>query len=99
VVDCLVSLEMIFPPSFFNIMTHLMVHIITQIGIVGLVFLHNMFPFEQYMGVLKKYVHNDLDQKAALPMGMEQRRSQSSVLTTLMISIRLAFLYHAMREG
>ena len=39
-------------------MTHLMVHIITQIGILGPVFLHNMFPFERYMGVLKKYVHN-----------------------------------------
>src|SRR6266542_3714251 len=39
-------------------MTHLMVHIITQIGILGPMFLHNMFPFERYMGVLKKYVRN-----------------------------------------
>jgi hypothetical protein len=39
-------------------MTHLLVHLIKEINILGLVFLHNMFPFERFMGVLKKYVHN-----------------------------------------
>ena len=52
------SLEMIFSPSFFNIMTHLLVHLVKEIGILGPVFLHNMFPFEWYFVVLKKYVHN-----------------------------------------
>jgi hypothetical protein len=47
VVQCLVSFELAFPLSFFNIMTHL-----------GPIFLHNMFPFERFMGVLKKYVRN-----------------------------------------
>ena len=46
VVQSIVSLEMVFPPSFFNIMTHLLVHLVKEIGILGLVFLHNMFPFE-----------------------------------------------------
>src|SRR6187551_2174584 len=45
VVQCLVSFEMIFPPSFFNIMTHLLVHLVKEIRILGPVFLHNMFPF------------------------------------------------------
>ena len=58
VVQCLVSFEMVFPPSFFNIMTHLLVHIVKEINILGHVFLHNMFPFERYMSVLKKYVRN-----------------------------------------
>src|SRR3954464_15542528 len=58
VVQCLVSFELVFPPSFFNIMTHLLVHLVEEIAILGPVFLHNMFPFERYMGVLKKYVHN-----------------------------------------
>ena len=57
VVQCLISFELVFPPSFFNIMTHL-VHLVKQISILGPVFLHNMFPFERFMGVLKKYVHN-----------------------------------------
>ena len=58
VVQCLVSFEMVFPHSFFNIMTHLLVHIVEEINILGPVFLHNMFPFERYMTVLKKYVRN-----------------------------------------
>ena len=55
VVQCLVSFELVFPPSFFNIMTHLLVHLVDEISILGPVFLHNMFPFERFMGVLKKY--------------------------------------------
>jgi len=39
-------------------MTHLLVHLIKEIHILGPVFLHNMFPFERFMGVLKKYVHS-----------------------------------------
>jgi hypothetical protein len=58
VVQCLVSFELVFPPSFFNIMTHLLVHLVDEISILGPVFLHNMFPFERFMGVLKKYVRN-----------------------------------------
>jgi len=56
IVECLVSFEMVFLPSFFNIMTHLLVHIVTEITILDPVFLHNMFPFERFMAVLKKYV-------------------------------------------
>ena len=37
-------------------MTHLLVHIVTEITILGPIFLHNMFPFERFMAVLKKYV-------------------------------------------
>ena len=48
----LVGFEQIFPPSFFNIMTHLLVHLVKEIDILGPVFLHNMFPFERFMGVL-----------------------------------------------
>jgi hypothetical protein len=58
VAQCLVSFELVFPASFFNIMTHLLVHLVEEITILGPVFLHNMFPFERFMGVLKKYVHN-----------------------------------------
>ena len=32
VVQCLVSFELLFPPSFFNIMTHLIVHLVEEIG-------------------------------------------------------------------
>jgi hypothetical protein len=39
-------------------MTHLFVHIVKEINIMGPVFLHNIFPFERYMAVHNKYVHN-----------------------------------------
>jgi hypothetical protein len=58
VVQSIVSLEMIFSPSFFNIMTHLLVHLVKEIDIPGPVFPHNMFPFEQFFVVLKKYIRN-----------------------------------------
>jgi hypothetical protein len=64
VVQCLVSFELVFPPSFFNIMTHVLVYLIKEISILGPVFLHKMFPFERFIGVPKKYVHN-----CALPKG------------------------------
>jgi len=44
VVQFLVSFEFVFPPSFFNILTHLLVHLTKEISILGPVFLHNMFP-------------------------------------------------------
>jgi hypothetical protein len=39
-------------------MTHLLVHLVKEISILGPIFLHNMFPFERFMGALNKYVRN-----------------------------------------
>src|SRR3954466_15486587 len=69
VVQCLVSFELVFPPSFFNIMTHLLVHLVEEIAILGPVFLHNMFPFERFVGVLKKYVHNRARPEGSISKG------------------------------
>ena len=49
VVQCLVGFEPIFLPSFFNIITHLLVHLVKKIDILELIFLHNMFLFERFM--------------------------------------------------
>jgi hypothetical protein len=69
VVECLVSFELLFPPSYFNIMTHLLVHLVQEIRILGPIFLHNMFPFEWFMGVLKKYVHNRARPEGSISKG------------------------------
>nr|AAD24042.2 RIM2 protein [Oryza sativa] len=69
VVQCLVSFELIFPPSFFNIMTHLLCHLMKVISILGPVYLHNTFPFERYMGVQKKYVRNHARPEASIAKG------------------------------
>jgi hypothetical protein len=69
VVQCHVSFELVFPPSFFDIMTHLLVHLVKEITILGPVFLHNMFPFERFMGILKKYVHNHARPEGSIAKG------------------------------
>src|SRR3989337_3794811 len=70
-VQCLVSFELVFPPSFFNIMMHVLVHLVDEIAILGPVFLHNMFPFERFMGVLQKYVHNRARPEGSISKGHE----------------------------
>ena len=74
VVQCLVSFELVFPPSFFNIMTHLLIHLVKEISILGPMFLHNMFPIERFMGVLKKYVkvHSKPEGSIAQGYGTEE---------------------------
>ncbi|GJX10989.1 putative polyprotein, partial [Tanacetum coccineum] len=54
----LCELEMYFPPSFFDVMVHLVSHIVREIKACGPAFLRDMYPFERYMGFLKGYVRN-----------------------------------------
>ena len=58
VVETVCQLELYFPPSFFDIMVHLIVHIVYEIKMCGPVFLRSMYPFERFMGILKHYVQN-----------------------------------------
>jgi hypothetical protein len=69
VFHCLISFELVFPLSFFNIMTHLLVYLVREISILGPIFLHNMFPFERFMGVLKKYVRNRARPEGSIAKG------------------------------
>jgi hypothetical protein len=50
------NLETIFHPTFFDLMSHLLLYIVHEMKYLGLVFLHHMYPFERLMIVLKKYV-------------------------------------------
>jgi hypothetical protein len=50
-------------------MTHLLVHLVKEIFILGPMFLHNMFPLERFMGVLKKYVHNHARPEGSIAQG------------------------------
>jgi hypothetical protein len=52
------NLETTFPPSSFDLMPHLLVHIVQEIKYLGPMFFHQMYPFERFMTVLKKYVRN-----------------------------------------
>jgi hypothetical protein len=44
--------------AFFDIMVHLMIHLVHQIEALGPSFLHEMWSYEWFMSVLNRYVHN-----------------------------------------
>ncbi|KAK7279834.1 hypothetical protein RJT34_24892 [Clitoria ternatea] len=62
----LCQLEMYFPPSFFDIMVHLIVHLVREISICGPVYLRWMYPIERYMKILKGYMKNQYRPEASI---------------------------------
>jgi hypothetical protein len=50
--------EMCFPPSFFDMQEHLMIHLVDQILTLGPLYLHSIFLYEQFLAVLKACVRN-----------------------------------------
>jgi hypothetical protein len=63
------ELEMYFPPAFFDIMVHLLVHIVNDIEDLGLAFLHNMIAFERMNGIIKAYVRNRAHPNGSIVQG------------------------------
>jgi hypothetical protein len=54
----LVSLQQELPPSFFDIMMHLLVHLVEELEICKLDHTRWMYPIEHYLKTLKGYVCN-----------------------------------------
>ncbi|XP_030951560.1 uncharacterized protein LOC115975061 [Quercus lobata] len=54
----LCELERIFPPSFFTVMVHLVMHLASEAKVAGPVHYRWMYPIERYLSRLKSYVHN-----------------------------------------
>ncbi|KAI5338317.1 hypothetical protein L3X38_017588 [Prunus dulcis] len=66
VVVTLCLLEKYFPPSFFDILVHLVVHLAREVRLCGPVYFRWMYPFERYMKVLKWYVQNRTDSEGCI---------------------------------
>jgi len=62
----LCQLEMYFPLAFFDIMVHLIVHLVREIRCCGLVYLCWIYPVERYMKILKGYTKNLHHPKASI---------------------------------
>jgi Domain of unknown function (DUF4218)/Transposase family tnp2/Domain of unknown function (DUF4216) len=60
------QLEMHFPPAFFDIMVHLIVHLVREVRLCGPVYLRWMYPFERYMKILKGYSKNPYRPEASI---------------------------------
>jgi hypothetical protein len=57
-IETMCTHEMCFPPSFFDMQQHPMIHLVDQILTLGPLYLHSIFPYERYMAILKSYVRN-----------------------------------------
>ena len=66
IVVILCELEMFIPPSFFDNMVHLVVHLVREVRLCGIVYLRWMYPIEQYMKILKGYVKNHYRPEASM---------------------------------
>jgi hypothetical protein len=68
-IETMCMLEMCFPPSFFDMRQHLMIHLVDQILTLGPLYLHSMFLYERYLVVLKFYVRNRAHPKGSIMEG------------------------------
>ncbi|KAG7533210.1 Transposon En/Spm-like [Arabidopsis thaliana x Arabidopsis arenosa] len=68
-VETLCQLERYFPPSLFDIMFHLPIHLAREARLGGPVHFRWMYPFERYMKTLKAYVKNFARPEACMAEG------------------------------
>ncbi|XP_061339756.1 uncharacterized protein LOC133286368 [Gastrolobium bilobum] len=69
VVLTLCHMEMLFPPSFFTVMIHLIVHLADEAKLGGPVHYRWMYPIERYLGQLKSYVRNKAQPEGSIAEG------------------------------
>ena len=67
--DVMIKLEQIFPPAFFDIMIHLVMHLPDEAILGGPVYFRWMYPFERYMKKLKNYVRNKARPEGSIAEG------------------------------
>jgi len=88
IVIILCQLEMSFPPSFFDIMVHLLVHLVREIKFCGPVYLRWMYPIERYMKILT-YLLLQLDGLSTLDvcMVLDQESAYANFLVPPLVSL------------
>ncbi|KAK9073298.1 hypothetical protein SSX86_007622 [Deinandra increscens subsp. villosa] len=65
----LCKLEKIFPPSFFTVMVHLVIHLTREVKLGGPVAFRWMYPIERDLLTLKLYVHNRAHPEGSIAEG------------------------------
>ena len=53
--ETMAQLKMCFPPGFFDITEHLMIHMVDQIRALGPLYIHEMWTYERFMSTLNWY--------------------------------------------
>jgi len=67
--ETMVQLEMCFPPHFFDVTEHLMIHIVDQIRTLGPLYLHEMWAYERFLSILNRYVLNRANPEGSMIEG------------------------------
>jgi hypothetical protein len=67
--EALCLLEKSFPPTFMDVMSHLMIHLVEELYICGPVHCRWMYPLERYMKTLKDYVRTYARLEASMAEG------------------------------
>ena len=62
-------LEWVLPPTFFDVMSHLPIHLVQQLDICGPVYTRWMYPMERYMKTLKGYVRLRSNLESSMAQG------------------------------
>nr|GFA11498.1 hypothetical protein [Tanacetum cinerariifolium] len=68
-INIMCSLEQIYPPAFFDVMIHLVMHLPKEAILGGPVYMRWMYPFERYMKKLKNYVRNKAKPEGSIAEG------------------------------
>ena len=62
-------LEKVFPLSFFDVMSHLQIHLVHQLIVCGPVHTRWMYPVERYLKTLKGYVRQRAQPEGSMARG------------------------------
>jgi hypothetical protein len=60
---------MYFPPALFDIGVHFITHLIKEIKLLGPVFLHKMYAYKRFNGILKSFVRNQAYPEGSMVQG------------------------------
>jgi hypothetical protein len=75
--ETLCFLEMYFSLAFFDVSTHFTSHLIKEIKLLGPVFLHQMYAYKRFNGILKSFVRIELTPRVAWYKDIVQRKPLS----------------------
>jgi hypothetical protein len=67
--EALCLLEKVFPPTFMDVMSHLMIHLVEELYICGPIHCRWMYPIERYMKTLKDFVRMYAKLEASMAEG------------------------------
>jgi hypothetical protein len=56
-------------PTFFDMNVHFTIDLIKEIKLLGLVFLHQMYVYERFNGILKSFFRNQAYPKGNMVQG------------------------------